>query len=292
MLKSSCVAPLSSMRPIENRPGANRHTRPLWAEFIFALDSWLRRREGVFEYCHEPDCIFRAQLSRLSSDVLLSDGTFGRPGDRVIDLHLWNEQIPAMPIAGYSLAWGCRFNRSFEKSLGELAQSLVSKPELSDINIIRANTNLDPLHRIAARHGFEVMRDPVELSPWDHAHRFGQNILSGLLTLACHSGRMWPRKFFDKSYIFLAGHSIASTLSLREGITNPCVSVSNKTLCCGRRRRWRRARRERKAWLHQRRERSFNFVRPYGCAASTRRRRFRASAARAPRPRHRLRRYR
>src|SRR6516225_7861479 len=94
-----------SMRRIETRPGASRHTRPLWAEFIFTLDGWLRKREGVFEYCHEPDCIFRAQLGRLSSDVLLSDGTFGRPGDRVIDLHLWNEQIPAMPIAGYSLAW-------------------------------------------------------------------------------------------------------------------------------------------------------------------------------------------
>jgi hypothetical protein len=56
--------------------------------------SWLQRWEGVFEYSRKPDCIFRAQLSRLSSDVLLSDGTFGRSGDRVIDLHLWNEQIP------------------------------------------------------------------------------------------------------------------------------------------------------------------------------------------------------
>ena len=175
---------------IENRPGANR-TRPLWAEFIFALDTWLRRREGVFEYSHKPDCILRAQLSRLTSDVLLSDGTFGRSGDRVIDLHFWNEQIPVKPVAGYSLAWGCRFNRSFEKSLGELAQSLVNKPELSDINIIRANTNLDPLHRIAARHGFEVIRDPVELSPWEHAHRFGQNILYWLLTL-CVSLRPYP----------------------------------------------------------------------------------------------------
>src|SRR5262245_57184739 len=34
------------------------------------------------------------------------------------------------------------------------------------------------------------------------------------------------------------------------------------------------------------------YVRPRGCAASTRRRRFRASAARAPPSRHRLRRYR
>src|SRR5262245_14162997 len=157
MLKSSCVAPVCSVRPTENPPGANRHTRPLWAEFIFALDCWLRRREGVFEYSHRPDCILRAQLSRLSSDVLLSDGTIGRSGDRVIDLHLWNEQIPVAPLAGYSLAWGCRFSRSFAKSLGELAQSLVSKPELSDINIVRAITNLDSLHRIAARHGFEVI---------------------------------------------------------------------------------------------------------------------------------------
>ena len=51
------------MRRIEILPGANRHKRPSWAEFIFALDGWLRRREGVFEYSHKPDCIFRAQLS-------------------------------------------------------------------------------------------------------------------------------------------------------------------------------------------------------------------------------------
>jgi hypothetical protein len=116
------------MRSIEILPGANRHRRPLSAKFIFALDSWLRWREGVFEYSYKTDCIFRAQLSRLSSDVLLSDGTFGRPGDRLIDLHLWNEQIPDTPT-GYSLAWGCRFNRNFTKSLRTLDQFLMSKPE-------------------------------------------------------------------------------------------------------------------------------------------------------------------
>lgn len=190
---------------IENRPGANRHTRPLWAELVFALDRWLRRREGVFEYCHQPDCILRAQLSRLSSDVLLSDGTFGRAGDRVIDLHFWNEHIPVKPVAGYSLAWGCGFNRSVAKSLRGLVQFLMSKPQLSDINIIRAITNLDSLQRIAARHGFEVIRDTVKLSPWQHMHRFGQNILFGLLTLACHSGRARPRKFSrNRQVIYLA----------------------------------------------------------------------------------------
>jgi hypothetical protein len=184
------------MRRIEILPGANRHKRPSWAEFIFALDSWLRRREGVFEYSHKPDCIFRAQLSRLSSDVLLSDGTFGRSGDRVIDLHFWNEQIPVTLVAGHSLAWGCRFNRSFAESLRRLARFLMNEPGLSDIYIIRANINLDPLHRIAARHGFEAIRDPVKLSPWERVHRFGENILYWLLTLACNSGRARPNKFW------------------------------------------------------------------------------------------------
>src|ERR1700746_1828261 len=161
-----------SSRRIENRPGANR-TRPLWAEFIFALDTWLRRREGVFEYSHKPDCILRAQLSRLTSDVLLSDGTFGRSGDRVIDLHFWNEQIPVKPVAGYSLAWACAFNRSIEESLRGLAEFLTRKPELSDIRIIRAYINLEPLDRIAARHGFEPVRDPITPSTWERVHQFG-----------------------------------------------------------------------------------------------------------------------
>ena len=74
--------------------GADCHRRPFWAKLIFALDRRLQRRGGVFEYSDKSDCIFRVQLSRLSSDVLLSDGTFGHVGDRVIDLHFWNEQIP------------------------------------------------------------------------------------------------------------------------------------------------------------------------------------------------------
>src|SRR5262245_21217474 len=82
------------------------------------------------------------------------------------------------------------------QKLRELGQSLMSKPELSDINIIRANINLDPLHRIAARHGFETIHDPVNPSPWERVHRFGQNILYWLLTLACNSGRARPNKFW------------------------------------------------------------------------------------------------
>src|SRR5215469_1762313 len=166
--------------------GANYHGRPFWAKLIFALDRCLQRRGGVFEYSDKSDCVFRLQLSRLSSDVLLSDGTFGHVGDRVVDLHFWNEQIPVPPTPGYSLAWGCAFNRSIEGSLRGLAEFLTRKPELSDIRIIRANINLEPLDRIAARHGFEAIRDPIKPSNWERMHQFGENILFSLLVLACN----------------------------------------------------------------------------------------------------------
>jgi hypothetical protein len=182
----------------EGSDGVICRSRPVWAEVVLALDGWLRRRQGVFEYNHQPDCIFRAQLGRLCGEVLLSDGTFGRPGDRVIDLHLWNEHIPFTPLAGCSLAWGCRFNRAVAESLGELGRFLAGEPELVDINIIRASINLDTLARIAARHGFEFILDPVERSPRECVHRFGENILYWLLTRACNCARAEPSKFWRK----------------------------------------------------------------------------------------------
>jgi len=204
MSKKSIALPLAN----EGSDGVICRQRPFWAEVILALDRWLRRRQGVFEYNHEPDCIFRAQLSRLYGEVLLSDGTFGRPGDRAIDLHLWNEHIPFTPSAGCSLAWGCRFNRTVAESLRELSRFLTSKPELFGINIIRADINLDRLARIAARHGFESILDPVERSPRECVHRFGENILYWLLTLACNSARAEPNKFWRTRQLMYLSRSV------------------------------------------------------------------------------------
>src|SRR5262249_6840084 len=46
-----------AMLRIEILSGINQHKRPLWAEFIFVLDSWLQWWGGVFEYSRKPDCI-------------------------------------------------------------------------------------------------------------------------------------------------------------------------------------------------------------------------------------------
>jgi hypothetical protein len=201
--------------PLRNKAceGACQHGRPFWTQFIFALDGLLQRQHGVFEYSHKPDCILRAQLGRLHSRVTLSDGTLGHPGDRVIELHFCNEQIPATAAAGNSLAWGCRFSRNLAESLRELARFLISEPELVDVNIIRASMNLDSLHRIAARHGFEAILGPVRVSPWEWVHWFGENILFWLLTLACSSGHVRSNKFWRRrQLIYLSRRTLERKL--------------------------------------------------------------------------------
>jgi len=204
--------------------GADCHRRPFWAKSIFALDRRLQRRGGVFEYSDKSDCIFRVQLSRLSSDVLLSDGTFGHVGDRVIDLHFWNEQIPVPPMAGYSLAWGCAFNRSIEESLRGLAEFLMRKPELSDIRIIRANINLEPLDRIAARHGFEAIGDPIKPSTWERVRQFGENILFFLLVLACNPRGARPKNFSRRRQLLYLSRRVCDSKQLkRSGV---CCSAN------------------------------------------------------------------
>jgi hypothetical protein len=194
---------------------ANCHRRPFWAKLIFALDRWLQRRGGVFEYSDKSDCIFRVKLSRLSSDVRLSDGTFGHAGDRVIDLHFWNEQIPVPPMAGHSLAWGCAFNRSIGDSLRGLAQFLRRKPELSDIRIIRANINLEPLDRIAGRHGFEAIRYRIKFSTWERMHQFGENILFFLLVLACNPRAVRLKSFWRRRQLLYLSRRVCDSKQLQ-----------------------------------------------------------------------------
>ena len=190
------------------QPASSDH---FWRSLVFALDRGLQRLQGIFEYTHKPDCFFRIRFNRLRTEVVLSDGTVGRRGDRVVELHLWNERIPAVPAKGPSLAWGRQFNRCFAESLRELARFLMSKPELRNITIIRANMSLgskaqsDSLYGIVSRHGFEVFPDEVGLSLPVHARRFGENILYWLLTLVSNPAAARSNKFWrTRSWIYLS----------------------------------------------------------------------------------------
>src|SRR4029450_8566664 len=115
--------------------GGERHFCLEW--LILGLDGLLRRWQSVIEYTHDPTCILRIKFGRLDQDFALSDGTVGHAGERFIDLHLWNEQVPAMPKEGASIAWAREMHVCFQHSLRQLARYLPVRPALADSCVVR-----------------------------------------------------------------------------------------------------------------------------------------------------------
>jgi hypothetical protein len=160
------------------------------ASALSALDERLRRQQAVFEYTHNPACVFRLDICRTIEPVALCDGTCIRPGDRMARLHFWNEHIPAIPRSGATIGWARQLNRGIAASLRELVEFLATRPELADVTAVYAevssgaNAKSDQIARIMSHYGFEAKPAPTHLPFNERLHRFGENILISLLVLA------------------------------------------------------------------------------------------------------------
>jgi hypothetical protein len=157
---------------------------------VWVLDARLRLRYGVSEYALRTDCIFRMGIVAAAGDLRLADGTPLRCGDRIIDLHVWNEQFPRMAAIGPTLGWGGRLTRGIDQSLRELAQYLAGRPDLDDVCAVRVRLNTDAatpsgrLPRLMARYGFEATAAQAPASLAARLHRLGQNTLIAAMVLA------------------------------------------------------------------------------------------------------------
>jgi hypothetical protein len=157
---------------------------------VFALDRRIRRRMGVYEYTLHPQCLFRLQVVRVDHPLVLADGTSVAPGNRVLVLHLWNEQVPVIGRTGPTLAWARKTDRAINISLRELAGYLAAQPQLRDIAVICGNMPVigsrqaARLARILARYGFAAAVDDTD--PRGLIHRFGDGVLVLMLVWAAN----------------------------------------------------------------------------------------------------------
>lgn len=183
-----------------------------WLEaLVSALDDRLRLHYGVFEYTKRSDCLFRIQIARNDEDVVLSDGVPIRAGARIINLHVWNEQFPAFPPQGPTLAWARRLNRGFEASLRELAHFLNSQPALDDVAAICGNMTFAPSYRSAqlarfvGRFGFEEVAVRHARTLGQQVHRFGENIFISMIVLARNAAALRADTLLrDRTLVFLS----------------------------------------------------------------------------------------
>jgi len=169
---------------------------PILYELVFGVDRWLRQWHQVNEYSDHPLCIFRIQVSQLDHTVVLSDGVSAQPGDRILDLHFWNEHVPRMARDGASIRWGLQMSRCVNVSLRELARYLSFERELTDIVLIRANVMFctadesGQLIRICSRLGFESPSGRLPFGLAEQLLRFGQNLLISVMVLVLNSAAL------------------------------------------------------------------------------------------------------
>jgi hypothetical protein len=184
--------------------------RHWFARAVLGFDAWLRRRNGVYEYSNHPQCAFRMQIVYVREEILLADGTHLRPGDRIIELHIWNEQFPRFSPSGATLSWARQVSRCVDTSLRELARHLAAAPDLTDVRAIRADTRLadrsttPQLLRICRRFGLQRGPDLGRPSLSESLRRLGENIFIALLVLARNAGAFRPDRIWrDRVQMFL-----------------------------------------------------------------------------------------
>jgi hypothetical protein len=166
------------------------HSHPWLAEIIFALDSRLRRGHAVVEYSAHPSCIFRLEIGRAERPLSLRDGTQLQPGQRIAQLHFWNEHVPPIPHNGATIRWARSMQKGIAISMRELARFLSSRPDLRDISVISADVpsgtkaQSRQVAHIMAYYGFETRGGDEPPRIGERLHRFGQNILISLIVFA------------------------------------------------------------------------------------------------------------
>ncbi len=174
---------------------------------VRAFDRWLGRRQGIFEFSTGSDCVLRIAIRPSDLDVALSDGTRIRTGERIVDLHLRNENLPQMGERGPDLVWSATMRQRMRASFAQLAAWLEAQPE-HDAVAIRARTpfvsrgNGRAMQRISAGYGFEPVPRAGSGGALGRLHEFGENILIWALVRAYNPGGLKAKRFMRRRHDF------------------------------------------------------------------------------------------
>jgi hypothetical protein len=158
--------------------------------FVFGLDAQLRKTNGVFEFTQHPECIIRIAYAEAPREFQFCDAVV-RKGAPVIEMHIWNEQVPRMDGGGkLTIAWASRFKRAWITSFRELCRYLDARPERDGIQAVWGDMALqndataERMIWLCRGVGLERLADGPPPSPLGLVHHFGQNMLGLLLALA------------------------------------------------------------------------------------------------------------
>jgi len=110
--------------------------------FIIRVIDWLLRKvNGVFEFCDDPDCVFRVSIGVLKCPLRILDAEIPA-GTKVLELHFWNEHMPPMPSNGSVIGPAVKLRRKVASSAQRMAQAIENDPRLAGVKAVGGVTPL------------------------------------------------------------------------------------------------------------------------------------------------------
>ena len=163
-----------------------------------AIDTFQRRRVGIWEFSDDPECIFRIGLGPAPRSFELPDGTHVAKGQQVGVIHIWGDHLPTIPASGADLAWAKQTVRRLGYSLGLLARHVAENPALAHVPAIGNDTAFPYTPgtvRMLERIGFTVYPPVPRRTLFARLHRLGARVWTWLLRRAYNPESVSARTF-------------------------------------------------------------------------------------------------
>jgi hypothetical protein len=187
---------------------------------IAIFDNFLSIILGVKIFSNNKDCIFRYRPIKIKKDIYLPNGKLIKKGEKIVELHFWNEHLPFLSPKGADLFWGSRFKYLFFSSLKELLIFLENSP-YRGVNWLFGETAFffeDQMKvlRFLSKLGFIVY--PLEENNiFKRFYRFLQNGYSYCLIYAYNPNSLKGKNFFNvKRYHLWISKDIIKSHILKE----------------------------------------------------------------------------
>ena len=170
--------------------------------FVLGLDALLRHLYRIQEFDDNEECFFRLSISRSKREYHLSDGVVILPGDRLGEIHFWNERLPKIGENGADVAWARAFYRRGVSSMKSLAANAIHNPEYQDILAYHGDPPIGGYHdekmlvRALQRWGFDLCPTETADGFWGKFAEFWANLYISWVVWAFNPGSLKGRTIF------------------------------------------------------------------------------------------------
>jgi hypothetical protein len=196
------------------------------------LDTHLRKKQRIFEFCDHPHCLLRIALHRTQEDLVLTDAIRLGPGELVAELHLWNEHIPRILAAGPNLSWAVLTQRRMRESMALLANHVRSDSRLGQVRVFHARglfgsgKSQASMKQFAKQFGFEQARTPLPGSLLGRLRNYGECLHHWAMIRAFNPGALAGRRLTDVAchQLWITRVALLTRFPALQPNSSPCPS--------------------------------------------------------------------